>query len=122
MTIPTLPGLEIVHDVHSLYGNPREIHLDCLTRFPEAVLHGMRRELEKLERAFIPAFAEGRRVWTPNGSYQIDLNGQPSRWIQSVADFDARARRAAKRMATDTGYSFNHSFVLCYLQEDTTHA
>lgn len=118
----SLFGLDVVRDARDLYGNPREIHLDCLSRFPEAVLHGMRRELEQLERAGIPAFAENRRIWAPHGSYFIALDGRPSRFITSVVDFDARARHAAQRMATHTGYSFTRSFYTQYLQEDTDHA
>lgn len=116
---PILPGLEVVRDARSLYGDPREVHIDCLTRFQESVVHGMRRELERLERASIPAFADGRRIWTPTTSYFIELNGQPSRWISSIVDFDTRARHAARRMDERQGFSFNRCFANQYLKEES---
>ena len=115
----TLPGLEIVRDARSLYGNPKEVFVDCLSRFPESVVHGMRRELERLERAGVCAYADGRRIWTASGSYFIDLNGQPSRFLTSVADFDVRARHAARRMDERNGFSFNRTFREMYLKEES---
>lgn len=122
MTTLTLPGLDVIRDARSLYGNPDEVFVDCLTRYPETVLHGMRKELERLQRAGVPAFADGRRIWTANGSYFIALNGQPSRVLTSVADFDDRARHAARRMDERGGFSFNRLFRDRYLHEEDTHA
>lgn len=121
MTTPalTLPGLDGMRDTRSLYGDPREVYIDTLTRYPEAVVHGMRRELERLERAGVPAFADGRRIWTPTNSFFINLNGIPSRPLASDIDFDARARHAAQRIATRNGYSFTHTFAARYLKEDS---
>ncbi|OPZ83648.1 MAG: hypothetical protein BWY76_02179 [bacterium ADurb.Bin429] len=114
-----LPGLEVARDARTQYGDPHEVFVDCLSRYPEAVAQGMRRELERLQRAGIPAFADGRRLWTPSASYFIALSGQPTRVLTSVADFDARARHAAKRMADRTGFSFNKTFRDQYLKEDS---
>lgn len=118
----SLPGLEVVRDARSLYGDPRLVHIDCLSRFPETVVIGMRREMERLELAGIPAFADGRRIWTPNGSYFIDFNGQPSRFLTSVVDFDSRARYAAKRMDERNGFSFTRTFAKRYLMKEESHA
>jgi len=117
-----LPGLEVVQDARSLYGDPRLVHIDCLSRFPDTVVIGMRREMERLELAGIPAFADGRRVWTANGSYFIELNGRPSRFLTSLVDFDARARHAARRMDERSGFSFNRCFRDRYLKEDQNYA
>jgi hypothetical protein len=122
MSTLTLPGLDVIRDARSLYGDPRELYLDPLTRYPEVVLHGMRRELERLQRAGIPAFADGRRLWTPTTSFFIQLNGLPTRHITSVADFDDRARHAARRMDERGGFSFNRLFRDRYLHEEDTHA
>ena len=118
---PALPGLEVVH-TRSLYGDPRLVHIDCLTRFSEAVVIGMRREMERLEHAGIPAFADGRRIWTPSTSYMIELTGQPSRWLASIVDFDARARHAAQRMEERDGFSFTQTFAKRYLIKEESHA
>jgi hypothetical protein len=117
MTSLTLPGLDVVRDSRSLYGDPSEVFIDPLPRFPEAVVHGMRHELERLQRAGVPAFADGRRLWTPTASYFVNLTGILSRPICSVMDFDARARHAARRMAERNGFSFNRTFRDRYLQE-----
>ena len=121
-TTLSLPGLERVRDTSCRYGDPRHVYLDALSRYPDAVLDGMRRELTRLEHAGIPAYADGRRVWTPKSSFLIELTGHPSRWITSVVDFNARARHAAQRMETCSGYSFNRTFRSQYFQEDTNHA
>jgi hypothetical protein len=121
-TTLSLPGLEVIRDARSLYGNPCLVYIDSLDRYPTTVIVGMRRELERLELAGIPAFADGRRVWTPNGSFFIGLDGQPTRVLCSVMDFEDRARHAAQRMAIRQGFSFNHLFKDIYLKEESTHA
>lgn len=89
---------------------------------PEAVAEGMRRELAYLDRQGLPAFADGRRIWTPTSSFFINENGKPSRGLCSAMNFDARARYVAIKMETSTRYSFNHTFAQRYLQEGTTNA
>lgn len=112
-----LPGLDVVQDVRSQYGDPAEVHLDCLTRFPDAVLRGVRRELERLERAGIPAFADGRYLDTPQGRFAIRLDGQLSARISDGQEFLARARRAVRRMQQRNGYSFNKTFARQFVEE-----
>ncbi|HOF87193.1 MAG TPA: hypothetical protein PLZ36_03675 [Armatimonadota bacterium] len=122
MSSLTLPGFDIVRDSRSLYGDPSEVFIDSLPRFPEAVVQGVRRELERLQRAGIPAFADGRRLWTPTASHFVNLNGVLSRPICSIMNFDDRARYAARRMDERSGFSFNRCFRDRYLKEDQTHA
>jgi hypothetical protein len=118
----TLPGLEASRDARSLYGDPALVYVDALPNFSTAVVAGMRRELERLERAGIPAYADGRRIWTPRQSFMIEPTGQPSRWTTPVTDFEILAHQAVHHIARRNGFSFNQSFAQRYLQEDTTHA
>lgn len=114
----TLPDLEVARDARSLYGRIDEVFIDCLRDYPTAVVHGMRRALEQLERAGVPAFADGRRLWTPQGSFFVNMSGQLSRKVMSIVDFEARARHAVQRMAERNGFSFNQTFVRRFVKED----
>ena len=113
----SLPGLDALSGP-SYPGSPLAFVGD-LFRDPEAVALGMCREMERLAMAGIPAFADGRRVWTPRVSFFIELSGQASRRLTSIVDFDDRARLVAERMATETGYSFTRTFAERYLKEDS---
>jgi len=118
----TLPGFQVSRDSRSVYGNPKQVFIDCLAKFPEACVVGMRREMERLEQAGIPAYAEGRRVWTPYHTFTILLDGRSTRWSAADVDFHERAQKVAVQMATRSGYSFNKMFAKCYLQEETNNA
>lgn len=109
----SLPGLEFVRESAS---SVPHAYVGDLYRFPDAVAEGMRRELERLDRAGIPAFAEGRRVWTPHASFDILLDGSPSRGLRSTLDFPGKARAAAYQMLDDTCHSFNQTFSAIYLK------
>jgi len=115
------PGLDTLSGPSSFPGSPLAFVGD-LFRYPHVVTLGMFRELERLAMAGVPAFADGRRIWAPHGSFFIELSGQPSRWLKSAVDFDARARHAVSRMTTDNTYSFNQPFAKRYLKEDSIHA
>ena len=116
-----LPGLDELSGPLS-YPGSRLAFVGDLFRYPEPVARGMARELERLAVAGIPAFADGRRVWTPQHSFFITLSGEPSRWLTSAVNFEDRARHAVRRMATDATYSFNQPFAERYLKEETPHA
>jgi len=113
MTTQSLPGLDIVAESA---GTAPRAYVGDLYRFPDVVAEGMRRELERLDQAGIPAYAEGRRVWTPHASFDILLDGRPSRGMRSTLDFPVKARAAAYRMDSSTSYSFNQTFYILYLK------
>ena len=113
MTTPLLLGLDVVAESASI--TPRA-YVGDLYRFPDAVAEGMHRELERLDQAGIPAYAEGRRVWTPHASFDILLDGRPSRGMRSTLDFPMKSRDAAYRMESGTSYSFNQAFYTLYVK------
>jgi hypothetical protein len=109
----SLPGLEVTVDYRSVFGDPNIVCLDPLTKYPAAVRIGVKRELERLHFAGIPAFAEGHRLMTPHGSYVIYPDGRPSKVIP-LTDFDKVARKAVRRMERESNLSANATFLALY--------
>lgn len=119
MSATTLPlDLGVTLELLSFSG----VFVGDLYHLPDAVTEGMRRELAHLDRQGIPTFADGRRIWTPKGSFFISQSGKPTRGLCSAMDFNARAHHAAAKMADSTRYSFNRTFAQRYLQEESPNA
>ncbi len=118
MTELTLPGLTC-EPIPSPYRPRAVVFVGDLYSFPDAVSHGMRQELERLQAAGIPAFAEQRRIRTPNGGLVIGFDGRASAWAVSGTGFAAEAQHAALRMENSTVYSFNGLFAQLYLKEES---
>ncbi len=103
-------------DAIQVYGNVSHIVIGDMSRYPNAVLVGMRRELERLEFVKIPAFAHGKLLYTPQGLIQIALNGQASTAnLDENYNFQHKAREASYRMSSESDFSYNTTFANEYL-------
>jgi len=116
----TLPGFEALQEPSTIYGDPRLVYVDSLPRFPKPVILGLRHELLRLETAGVPAYALQRNLYTPHGQYLVTFSGKLL-LVAPLSDFGARAGVAAKRMETQSGYSFNKTFArtYIYIKEDS---
>jgi len=113
--------LELPPDVLP-YTGASGVFVGHLFIYPEAVARGIQHELERLDRANVPAFAERRLVFTPHGSFFITLSGKPSRLMKAMEDFETHAYFAALSMESDDRFSFNRTFFTLFLQKEEPYA
>lgn len=92
------------------------VHVGNLTQYPPAVALGIRRLLKQFDFAGQPAFAIGRRLYSPNGINMIGNDGLPFRPACPIPNFHCRAMEAAIKMETYDTYSFNSTYAKRYLK------